>query len=135
MQPAVKGIFKGNGKGRHMVIKDYDVKITGNVEMEFNVLAGDMEAAQKIVAGILFETNLVAECYSDYECMKIYITERFPGRKKLGIQSSDEGKPQEDAALSLSSADDTADEDEENEPCGMCEYYCPVHDLCMYDEE
>lgn len=117
------------------MIRNYDVKITGNVEMEFNVLAKDMEAAQKIVAGILLETNLVAECDSDYECMRIYINERFPGRKKPGTRPPDEGKQQEDAALSPPSADDPADEDEENEPCGTCEYYCPVHDLCMYGEE
>lgn len=72
----------------------YDVRITGNVEKEFNLLAEDMDAAQRTVAGILLETDLIAECDSDFEHMKIHINERFPEEKTPCNNPTEKTKPE-----------------------------------------
>ena len=94
-------------------MKKYDVTLTGHYEKSITVYAESPEQAAEKVRIILCDTDLIDFSDDDFDY------------GEADIQEADEER----------TAENRADDEDEDECCSDCPYFCPVCGECMYEDE
>lgn len=99
-------------KERDLLLKQYDVTLTGHFEKTVSIYADSPEQAAEKLKIILFDTDLITFSNEDFVC------------GEADIKDENEGGCEENGA---------ENEFMEDVCCSDCPYFCPVCGECMYE--